>query len=118
MNRDELKRAVASVAATAGVAPNQRSAYADLIMTVVEPNHLSLDLFSAFLPTRQVNAGDRIGKRVRRGRYPIRTMVPGAKHLHDVLSFQESQTYMFDRLIAGTSHNLWEIQSGEVGITD
>lgn len=118
MTRDELKRAVAEVAATAGVAPNQRSAYADLIMTVVEPNHLSLDLFSAFLPTRQFNPGDRIGKRVRRGRYPIRTMVPGAKHLHDVLSFQESQTYMFDRLIAGTSHNLWEIQSGEVGTTD
>ena len=118
MNRDELKRAVADVAATAGVAPSQRSAYADLIMTVVEPNHLSLDLFSAFLPTRQFNAGDRVGKRVRRGRYPIRTMVPGSKHLHDVLSFQESQTYMFDRLIAGTSHNLWEIQSGEVGTTE
>jgi hypothetical protein len=45
-------------------------------------------------------------------------MVPGSKHLHDVLSFQESQAYMFDRLIAGTSHNLWEIQSGEVGTTD
>lgn len=118
MNKDELKRAVAEVAATAGVAPNQRSAFAELIMTVVEPNHLSLDLFSAFLPTRQFNAGDRIGKRVRRGRYPVRTMVPGSKHLHDVLSFQESQTYMFDRLIAGTSHNLWEIQSGEVGTTD
>lgn len=118
MNKDELKRAVAEVVATAGVAPNQRSAYADLIMTVVEPNHLSLDLFSAFLPTRQFNAGDRIGKRVRRGRYPVRTMVPGSKHLVDVLSFQESQTYMFDRLIAGTSHNLWEIQSGEVGTTD
>ncbi len=118
MNRDELKRAVAEKAATAGIAPNQRSAFAELIMTVVEPNHLTLDLFHAFLPTRQFNTGDRIGKRVRRGRYPVRTMVPGSKHLHDVLSFQESQTYMFDRLIAGTSHNLWEIQSGEVGTTD
>lgn len=118
MNKDELKRAVAEVVATAGVSPKNRSAYADLIMTVVEPNHLTLDLFNAFLPTRQFNVGDRIGKRVRRGRYPVRTMVPGSKHLHDVLSFQESQTYMFDRLIAGTSHNLWEIQSGEVGTTD
>jgi hypothetical protein len=118
MNRDELKRAIAEKAATAGVAPNQRSAFAELVMTIVEPNHLSLDLFSAFLPTRQWKAGDQVGKRVRRGRYPIRTMVPGAKHLTDVLSFQESQTYMFDRLIAGTSHNLWEIQSGEVGTTD
>lgn len=117
MNKDALK-AVAEKAATAGVAPNKRSAFADLIMTVIEPNHLSLDLFSAFMPTRQFNAGDRIGKRVRRGRYPVRTMVPGSKHLHDVLSFVESQAYMFDRLIAGTSHNLWEIQSGEVGTVD
>jgi len=118
MDREALKLAIAERAASAGVAPNQRSAFADLIMTIVEPNHLSLDLFSAFMPTRQFNIGDRIGKRVRRGRYPVRTMVPGSKHLHDVLSFVESQTYMFDRLIAGTSHNLWEIQSGEVGTTD
>jgi len=118
MDRQALKLAIAEKAASAGVAPDNRSAYADLIMTIVEPNHLSLDLFSAFMPTRQFKAGDRIGKRVRRGRYPVRTMVPGSKHLHDVLSFVESQTYMFDRLIAGTSHNLWEIQSGEVGTTD
>lgn len=118
MNKAEWQRAVAEKAITAGQAPNKKSAYAELLMTIVEPNHLSLDLFNAFLPTRQFNAGDRIGKRVRRGRYPVRTMVPGSKHLHDVLSFQESQAYMFDRLIAGTSHNLWEIQSGEVGTTD
>jgi hypothetical protein len=39
----------------------------------------------------------------------------GSKHLTDVLSYQEYYTMMFDRLIAGTSHNVWEIQSGEVG---
>lgn len=117
--RPELQQAIAEAARTAGtVQQGGRSAFANLIMEIVEPNHLSLDLFSAFLPTRQFKPGDEIGKRVRRGRYPIRTMVPNSKHLHDVLSYQEQQAYMFDRLIAGTSHNIWEINSGEVGTVD
>lgn len=116
--RPELKLAIAEAAATAGTIHGGRSAFAELIMDIIEPNHLTLDLFNAFLPTRQLNPGDEIGKRVRRGRYPVRTMVPGSKHLTDVLSFQERQVYMFDRLIAGTSHNVWEIRSGEVGTVD
>lgn len=116
--RPELKKAIAEAAALAGMSNGGRSAFADLVMEIIEPNHLSLDLFSTFMPTKQMNPGDEIGKRVRRGRYPIRTMVPGAKHLHDVLSFQTQQTFMFDRLIAGTSHNVWEIRSGEVGTVD
>ena len=70
------------------------------------------------MPTVQKKKGDQIGRRVRRGRYPIRTMTPGAKHLTDVLSYQEYYTMMFDRLIAGTSHSVWEIESGEVGTVD
>lgn len=120
MNKEQLKQAVAERAMNAGIhLPGKLySAYADLVMEVIEPNHLSLDLFNAFLPTRQMNPGDQIGKRAIRGRYPIRTMVPGSKHLHDQLSFQEQLVYVFDRLIAGVSWNLWEIQSGEVGTTE
>ena len=119
MNKDLLK-AVAEKASEAGMhLPGKlRSAYAEIIMEVVQPNHLSLDLFNAFMPTRQMNKSDQLGKRVRRGRYPIRTMVPGSKHLHDQLSFQEQLIYVFDRLIAGVSWNLWEIQSGEVGTVE
>lgn len=117
--RPELKQKIAEAAKTAALIQHDRSAFADLIMEIIEPNHLSLDILSAFgLDTRQLNPGDELGKRVRRGRYPVRTMVPGAKHLTDVLSFQQQQTYMFDRLIAGTSHNVWEIRSGEVGTVD
>lgn len=118
MNREQLQKAIAEVASTAGKASNMKSAYADIVMNVVQPNHLSLDLFSAFLPVRQMNPGDRLGKTVRRGRYPVRTMTPGAKHLTDVTDFVEQLTYVFDRLIAGTSRSLWEIQSGEVGTVD
>ncbi len=118
MDREQLKLAVAEVSKTAAEAKGMRTAYADLVIEVAQPNHLSLDLFSAFMPTVQKNKGDQIGKRVRRGRYPIRTMVPGSKHLTDVLSYQEYVAFMFDRLIAGTSHSVWEIQSGEVGTVD
>lgn len=110
--------AIKSVAKTAGDAKGGRTAFAELVIESIEPNHLSLDLFNTFLPTVQKNKGDQIGRRIRRGRYPIRTMVPGSKHLTDVLSYQEYYTMMFDRLIAGTSHNVWEIQSGEVGTVE
>jgi hypothetical protein len=110
--------AIKNVAKTASDARGGRTAFAELVIETIQPNHLSLDLFSAFMPTVQKNKGDQIGKRIRRGRYPIRTMTPGAKHLTDVLSYQEYYTMMFDRLIAGTSHNVWEIQSGEVGTVE
>ncbi len=122
MAKLELTQAQAEVlkeaASSAKDAKGMRTAYADLIIETVQPNHLSLDLFSAFMPTVQKNAGDQIGKRVRRGRYPIRTMTPGAKHLTDVLDYQEYVSFMFDRLIAGTSHSVWEIENGEVGTVD
>lgn len=118
MDKVQLQKAVAEVSRTAGNASNNRSAYAEVVMDIVQPNHLSLDLARAFMDVITMNPGDQIGRRVRRGRYPVRTMVPGSKHLHDVLSYVEQSTFSFDRLIAGTSHNLWEIQSGEVGTVE
>ncbi len=120
MDREQLKLAVAETSKTVARAglDGARTAYADLVIETVQPNHLSLDLFSSFMPTVQMNPGDSMGRRVRRGRYPIRSMTPGAKHLTDVLSYQEYYTFMFDRLIAGTSHSVWEIQSGEVGTVE
>jgi len=111
---DKLKE----VAQTAKDAKGMHTAYADLVIETIQPSHLSLDLFSAFMPTVQKNPGDQIGRRVRRGRYPIRTMVPGSKHLTDVLSYQEYVSFMFDRLIAGTSYSVWEIENGEVGTVE
>lgn len=115
---ERLKRAVAEHAKTAGSAANKKSAYAEIIIDVVQPNQLTLDLFSGFMPVRALNIGDEWGRRVKRGRYPVRTMVPGSKHLTDVTSYVEQYATVFDRLIAGTSHSLWEIQSGEVGTVE
>lgn len=45
-------------------------------------------------------------------------MVPGSMHLTDKTTYQDQFVYMFDRLIAGTSHNLWEVQSGDIGTVE
>jgi len=122
MNRAELVKVIAEKMKTAGNTTTGsragRSEFAELLVEIIQPNHLSLDLFQAFLPVVTMNPGDQRVRKIRRGRYPVRTMVPGSKHLTDVLSNAEQYTYVFDRLIAGTSHSLWEIQSGEVGTVE
>jgi hypothetical protein len=113
MDKEQLKKAVAEVAKTAGKS-NGQSAFAELIMEIIEPTHLSLDLFSTFLPVVQRQPGDELGRRVSRSRYPIQTMSPGATHLAHQISFEDQMTYAFDRIISGATANLWEIQSGEM----
>jgi len=67
---------VKEVAKTAKDARGTRTAFAELVIEVIQPNHLSLDLFSTFMPTVQKKAGDAMGRRIKRGRYPVRTMTP------------------------------------------
>lgn len=73
---EKYVKAVAAAAKDAGAAPNKKSAYAEVVLEVVQPNQLTLDLFSGFMPVRALNVGDEWGRRVKRGRYPVRTMVP------------------------------------------
>lgn len=117
MNRDELRRAVAEAAKTAGiVAPGEkRSAYAELITELLQPRHITFDVFSQFMPVETFKPGDFFTRKIRKGRYRARSMVPGASHLTDATVYANQFTYLFDRLIAGASMNLWEIRGGELG---
>lgn len=114
MNEIELKRAVAE-AAKSVESGNGRSALAEIIVKSLNPNYLTLDIFSGFLPVRRYNPGDNIMMRVRKGRYPVRTFVPGTSHLADMTYDKDKQAFLFDQLIAGTKANLWELQSGDLG---
>lgn len=111
---EDVRLAVAEAARTAGNSSTGRSAYAEIITRVVEPNHLTLDLFSDFMPTRTMKPGDILARRVQRGRYPVRTFVPGTKHWTDKTDYVDTQNLSFDRLVVGASANLWEIQQGDV----
>lgn len=117
MNRDELRKAVAEAASTAGelARGEKRSAYAELITELLQPHHITFDVFSAFMPVEQFKPGDFFTRKIRKGRYRARAMVPGASHLTDATVYQNQFTYIFDRLIAGTSMNLWEVRNGELG---
>jgi hypothetical protein len=110
----ELKEAFAEIIKTAGNDPGGKSAFAQTLVKVAEPNHLALNIFSAFMPTIQLQPGDNVQKKVRKGRYPVRTMVPGSMHLTDAVFVADKTAYMFESLIAGTSASLWEIRNGDV----
>lgn len=114
MNKEQLKAALAQVASSAGAVPGMQSAFAELLIKVVEPTHLSLDIFSAFMPVTQMKPGDTVMRRVRKGKYPVRTMVPGSKHLIDATVYQDQMNWVFDRLIAGTGASVWEVRNGDV----
>jgi hypothetical protein len=119
MNREELQRAVASAALEAGRAPSQRSAYAELIIETIQPNRLSLDVFNAFLPTRQLNVGDSLVKRTSTYGLPVRTFVPGVEHLADqLLPPREVLTYVLEEIITKVGYSLWEVQRGELYTLD
>jgi len=114
-NKQEIMRALAEAAKTAGQGPNGKSAFAEIIIQLVEPNHLTLDLFSTFMPVRQATLGDTIIKRVRRGRYGVQSMVPGTNHLvSQPTDVQDFHTYMFDRLITGARESTWNLRNGDL----
>lgn len=76
MSNNEIRRALASAAQNVGTVPaGQRSAFAQIIQESIEPQHLSFDILSTFMPTRTLQPGDQLSRRVRKG-VPVRTFVP------------------------------------------
>lgn len=114
MNELELKKAIAEAAKTAGQSPNGRSSYAELLIETVQPNRLSRELFSRFMPVRQLQPGDATVKRLRRRRYPVQTMVPGTAHLTGQVGYSDTYTWVFDRLITGARESVWNLQNNPV----
>lgn len=65
----KLERAFAQK--TAGTDPAGKSAFAQVITEIINPNHLSYELVNLFLPTRSLSPGDSLVRRVRKG-FPVR----------------------------------------------
>lgn len=72
---EKYLRALAEKAKTAGTSATGKSAFAEVVVEMVDPNHLALELLNYFMPTTQANAGDQLVKRVKRGKYPVWQMV-------------------------------------------
>lgn len=118
MNEEQLKKAIAERVKAISANTTGKSAMAELIVEMVEPHRLALDVFNLFLPVRSLKPGDSVQKKVRKGRFPTRTFVPGTNHLSDAVITQDKTAFIFDALIAGANCNLWELESGEVGTVE
>jgi hypothetical protein len=93
---------------------NGRSALAETIIRSIEPGRLTLDTFGIFMDVRQFNPGDDAKITIRRGKYPVRAMVPGTSHLVDRVYKQEKVGFMWDALIAGARANMLELNNGDI----
>lgn len=113
MNREDLQKAVSEVAITAGTGNGK--AYAELITQLLQPRHITFDIFSEFLRVTERKPGDYFARKIRKGKFRARQMVPGASHLTDAIIYNSQFQYIFDRLIAGMSMNVMEIRNGELG---
>ena len=114
MNESQLKAAIAEAAGNVHTEAG-KSAVAEIITKTVNPNFLTLDIFSSFMPTRRWMPGDNPMIKVRKGKYAVRSMVPNTNHLTSQVYRQDKQSFVFDQLIAGTSCNLYELRSGDLG---
>lgn len=112
LSRVELQRAYAEQAKT--INTRRRSALAETITEMIEPNRLTLDVISRFMRFDTLNPGDNVKRMVRKGKYIARSFVPGMDLLTDKLSKQEKYLYMYDAIYAGTSADTWAIESGDV----
>lgn len=97
--------------------PAKHEALAELIVEYVDPMHITTDFVSMLMPTRNMNVGDILIKKVRKGIH-VRTLVPGSEHLKDELTVSERANYVLDGADVGVMANYWELQNGEIGTVD
>lgn len=93
---------------------NQRQALAAWIVDWIQPNHYTSEIMNLMLPTRSLNLGDALVKKVREG-IEVRTLVPGAVHMASEITVTDVANYMLNGADVKVHANLWELESGELG---
>ena len=111
MDEIKFKEAYAELAKT------DKRALAELIIQYIDPKHITQDIVGMFLNTRSLKPGDALVKKVRRG-IEVRQFVPGQTTLSSQLTVKDVVNYNLDGAYAEVSHNLWELESGEIGSVD
>ena len=113
MDDIKLKESIASLMKD----KNKRDALAELITEYVEPNHITTDFVGMLLNTRNLNPGDSLIKKVRKG-IKVHTLVPGAIHLASEITVSERMNYILDGADTKITANQWELDSGELGTVE
>lgn len=110
MDETKLKESIASIMKD----KSKRDALAELIVEYMQPGHITTDFVGLLLNTRNLNSGDALVKKVRKG-IKVRTLVPGAQHLASEITVSERMNYILDGADVKVTANEWELESGELG---
>ncbi len=121
MDNAKLQKAMAQIALAAknlGKVPpgKETSAFAELIVETIEPNHLDFNVFSTFFNVRNLKEGDVYVKKLRRTGHPVRTLVPETELINDPFYPPvENYVYNLEYIYTSMSENYWDLQRGELG---
>lgn len=110
MDEKQLKEAYAALVKDR----SNRDALAALITEFVKPGHITTDFVGMLLNTRNLNPGDALVKKVRKG-IEVHTLVPGSIHLRNEITVTERVNYVLDGADVGVQWNQWEMEAGELG---
>jgi len=94
--------------------PEQREAFAQVLVEFLQPGHLTTEIMSLLLNTRALTAGDVLVKKVRKG-IQVRTLVPGAVHLASEITINDRINFVLDGADVKVTYNEWELERGEIG---
>ncbi len=108
MKEQEYREALASLAKT------DREALAAMIVEYIQPTHIAVDYISMLLNTRQLNPGDQLFRRLRRG-ITVRSLYPGAIHLSNEVTVEDRAWYHLDGLDVRVHVSDWDLASGQIG---
>lgn len=114
LSRADLQKKYAEKASTIGKS-GLKSAFAETLIEMIEPNRLTLDVVRYFMRFENLNVGDNIRRQVRKGKYNVRSFVPGQDLITQRTPTKQAKYLFFnDWLYCGVSEDLWAIQQGDV----
>jgi hypothetical protein len=96
MEDTKVKEAIAGLMQDKG----KREALAELIVEYIEPQHVTNQVMNQILTTRNMNPGDQLIKKVRKG-IKVWTHVPGSIGLQSEVTVSERANYILDYAIVG-----------------
>ena len=100
--------------ALAAVAKSDPEALAAMLVEFIQPNHITTDYIGMVLNTRNLNPGDQLFKRVRRG-IQVRTLYPGSIHLSNEVTVSDRAWYNLSGVDIRVHANQWDLESGQIG---
>jgi hypothetical protein len=113
MGEKDYKEALAEVMRN----PEEREAFAQILVEFLQPSHLTNEFVSMILNTRSLEAGDLLVHKVRKG-IEVRTLVPGAVHLASEITISDRINFILDGADVKVTYNEWELERGELGTVD